>query len=179
MTRDSVGPLSRPFPLYRISQSGVDETVEATEAERGALAADLGLPAIHRLKGRFRVVGSRDRVTVRGRVSASIEQVCVVSLEAFPVEVDEEVELSFAAPDDARRPRQEAEEVELSLDHDPPEELLGDSIDLGAIAAEFLALGLDPFPRKPGVTFEPPKGDQEGDSPFARLAELRRKEADR
>ena len=27
-------------------------------------------------------------------------------------------------------------------------------IDLGALAAEFLALGLDPYPRKPGVAFD-------------------------
>ena len=178
MTPDSVGPLSRPFPLHKVSPSGVEAAVDANEAERAALAADLGLPAIHRLEGRFRLTGARERVTVRGRVSASVEQICVVSLESFPAEIDEEVEMSFAAPDE-RRPRREAEEVELSLDHDPPDELTGDFVDLGAVTAEFLALGLDPFPRKPGVAFETPPEERERESPFARLAELHRKEADR
>lgn len=177
MTPDSVGPLSRPFPLHRVTPAGVETQIEASAAERAALAADLGLPAIHRLEARFRLAGGRDRIALKGRVSAAIEQTCVVTLEAFPSDVEEDVEMTFATPD----PRNRAtplDELELSLESDPPEELLGDTIDLGAIAAEFLALGLDPYPRKPGITFE--AGDpQEHDSPFAKLAQLRPKEGER
>ena len=33
-------------------------------------------------------------------------------------------------------------------------------VDLGAVATEFLLLGIDPYPRKPGAVFEaPPAGD--------------------
>lgn len=172
-----VGPFSRPYPLHRVSAEGVEAHVEATEAERQALAADLDLPAIHRLEGRFRLVGSRDRVTVRGRVSASIEQTCGVTLEPFPVEVDEGVEVDFVAPDPRRR-GPPPEEVELSMEHDPPDELTGDSIDLGAITAEFLQLGLDPFPRKPGIVFEQPDPNSGLPSPFAKLTALRPKPGD-
>lgn len=175
MTRGTAGPLSRSFPLHRVTPGGIDATVEATEAERAALATDLALPAIHRLEGRFRLVGSHDRVTVTGRVSAAIEQICVVTLEPFPTAVDEDVEIAFATPD----PRAAPEEVELSLDSDPPDELLGDSIDLGAVTAEFLALGLDPYPRAPGIAFEAPQDETGRDSPFARLAGLRPREGDR
>ena len=38
---------------------------------------------------------------------------------------------------------------------DPPEPIVNGAIDLGALAAEFLMLGLDPYPRKPGAVFEP------------------------
>ncbi len=66
-------------------------------------------------------------------------------------------------------------EVERKLtDEDPPEPLVGGSIDLGALAVEAVALGLDPFPRKPGA--EPVDltiGDA-GESPFAALAALKR-----
>ena len=34
-----------------------------------------------------------------------------------------------------------------------PERLIGDVVDLGALATEFLILGLDPYPRKAGATF--------------------------
>ena len=34
----------------------------------------------------------------------------------------------------------------------PPDPIIHDQIDLGALAAEFLALNLDLYPRKPGVT---------------------------
>lgn len=178
MTPDSVGPLSRPFPLHRVTPAGVETRVDANEAERGALAADLGLPAIHRLEGRFRLAGGRDRIALTGRVSASIEQTCVVTLEAFPSDVDEEVEMTFATPDPRHRSTP-PEELELSMESDPPEELLGDTIDLGAITAEFLALGLDAYPRKPGIVFETPDGEAEGGSPFAKLAQLRPKEEER
>ena len=40
-------------------------------------------------------------------------------------------------------------------------------IDLGALTAEFFALGLDPYPRKPGVEFVAPPGEDASDSPFA------------
>ena len=43
-------------------------------------------------------------------------------------------------------------------------------IDLGALAAEFFALGLDPYPRKPGAEFVAPPEPAPPDSPFAALA---------
>jgi len=46
------------------------------------------------------------------------------------------------------------------------------------VAAEFLALALDPYPRKPGVEFESPQPEAEPDekaSPFAALAKLKEK----
>ena len=38
---------------------------------------------------------------------------------------------------------------------DEAEPLIGGSVDLGALATEFLILGLDPYPRKPGAVFQP------------------------
>ena len=48
-------------------------------------------------------------------------------------------------------------------------------VDLGAVASEFLLLGIDPYPRKPGVKFEPPP--RAGDAaahPFAALEALKK-----
>ena len=47
------------------------------------------------------------------------------------------------------------------------------TVDLGALATEFLLLGIDPYPRKPGAVFEPPSTGDPGESPFAALAGLR------
>ena len=167
MTPDSVGPLSRPLPLHRITPAGVDVTVTADESERAALAADLDLPAIHRLEGRFRVTGQTDRVRVVGTVDASVDQTCVVTLDVFTSDVMEDVEVEFAQGGGVR-----AAAVDLDLETDPPDELRGDHIDLGAIAAEFLALGLDPYPKKPGATFEG-GADEIAGGPFDKLAALR------
>ena len=53
------------------------------------------------------------------------------------------------------------------------EELVDGAIDLGAIAIEFLILGIDPYPRKADAVFEAPAaGDDPAAHPFAALAAL-------
>jgi uncharacterized metal-binding protein YceD (DUF177 family) len=67
------------------------------------------------------------------------------------------------------------EDHELELDpeaDDPPDVLAGDQLNLGAYVVEDLSLAIDPFPRKPGVAFEPPQTSAEI-SPFAVLAKLK------
>jgi hypothetical protein len=59
------------------------------------------------------------------------------------------------------------------VDENEHEELRNGAVDLGVIAVEFLLLGLDPYPRKPGATFDlPAVGDAE-EHPFAALAALK------
>ena len=53
-------------------------------------------------------------------------------------------------------------------------ELCNGRIDLGALTAEFLALGLDPYPRKPGVAFEP--HEEAAEKPLAALHRLKGRE---
>jgi hypothetical protein len=48
-------------------------------------------------------------------------------------------------------------------------------VDLGAVATEFLVLGIDPYPRKPGAAFELPEGPHREESPFAPLARWKKK----
>ena len=42
------------------------------------------------------------------------------------------------------------------------------SVDLGAIATEFLILGIDPYPRKAGAEFAPVKADDGARAPICR-----------
>jgi uncharacterized metal-binding protein YceD (DUF177 family) len=162
---DAASPLSRPIPVADLPPEGLDVTVEATPQEREALARDFKVPAIHSLTGTFRVSGARSRVHVSGRVEAAVEQVCVVTLDPFENNVHEEVEVDFAASG-ATAPHRE----------EPPDEIVGGTVDLGALTAEFLALGLDPHPRKPGVDFSFEAGDDPPPSPFAALEKLKRDE---
>jgi uncharacterized metal-binding protein YceD (DUF177 family) len=161
---DVLSALSRPVSVTDIPQEGVDVTVEARPEEREALARDFKLPAIHSLTGAFHVTGTRSRVHVSGRVDARIEQICVVTLDPFENEVHEDVEVDFAASAPAAQ------------GEDPPDEIVGGTVDLGALTAEFLALGLDPHPRKPGVDFSFEAADDRAPSPFAALEKLKRDE---
>jgi len=42
------------------------------------------------------------------------------------------------------------------------------------VTLEFLALALDPYPRKPGAVFAEPAPEEPPESPFAKLARLKR-----
>ena len=161
------GILSAPFALHKLGKGRVDVVVEASEPERAALAIALGLPSIAALCGRFQIVPSGASIRVTGRVTARVEQTCVVSLDPFEVAVDEPVDLTF---DPAAVRDGDAAAVVIDPDRDEPEPLTGDTLDLGAITAEFLALGLDPYPRKPGASFAETEASPVRDSPFAKLA---------
>jgi hypothetical protein len=54
------------------------------------------------------------------------------------------------------------------------EPLIGGVVDLGALATEFLILGLDPYPRKPGAIFQSPQQTVADESPFSSLAALKK-----
>jgi uncharacterized metal-binding protein YceD (DUF177 family) len=181
MTPSAPYPLSRPQAVDSLPAKGVEVTVEANEAERAALAEVLDILGIDRLVANFTVTPWRKGgAKVRGVVEADVIQACVVTLEPVSQKVREDVDLSFVPEDELPPPRPE---VEVEPDApDLPEAIENGKVDLGAIAAEHMALGLDPYPRAPGAEFEgymEDDGSNDGpESPFARLAALKRDETD-
>ena len=157
-------PLSRWVSVARLPQGRGAVTVEATPAECTALAADFKIPAIRDLVGRFAVSGPTSRLLVTGAVEGTVTLVCTVSLEPFETTVSEPVEVVFTDTD--RLAGTDAEDADI------PDPIVGGRIDFGVLTAEFLALGIDPYPRAPGVAFEEV---QVGDDvkPFDALRTLR------
>jgi hypothetical protein len=143
MTSKGAESLSRPVPVGELPTEGAEVVVETTPEEREALARDFKLPALHALTGTFHLSGTPRRVHVAGRIQGRVTQVCVVTLEPFDSDIREGVDVDFAVP-------AAAEPVHGG---DRPDEIVNGKVDLGALTAEFLALGLDPYPRKPGVDF--------------------------
>jgi uncharacterized metal-binding protein YceD (DUF177 family) len=168
MTPEAVGPLSRPVDVTNVPPQGNEVHVEATVEECAALAKDFKLPGIQSLSGDYKLMSSAKGVHVSGRVKAALTQICVVTLDAFESVIEEEVEVDFA--ESRGMPAEPPTELH---DYEPPDEILNGQIDLGALTAEFLALGLDPYPRKPGADFDYSSGDKGKDSPFAALDKLR------
>ncbi|MDR7038141.1 MULTISPECIES: YceD family protein [Methylobacterium] len=164
MYRHEGGPLTRSVNVERLPQGRGTVTVEATQAECDALARDFGIPAIRDLVGRFDLDGSLSQLRVTGTVEACVTQVCTVSLDPFEAKVSEPVEVDFTNAD--QLVGTDAEDAEL------PDPIVNGRIDFGALTAEFLALGLDPYPRKPGIAFEELREGEE-EKPFAALARLR------
>jgi len=158
---------SRPLRLERIGAAGLEMTVSAEAAECEALAARMNLPAIASLICRFRIrPGPAGCIEAQGRLSAKVTQICVISLDAFPAELMEAFEIRFV-PEGTEAEEPDPDSVD-EIPHD------GQTIDLGEVAAEQLALALDPYPRKPGAEL-PPEATPPGENPFAPLASLRRK----
>jgi uncharacterized metal-binding protein YceD (DUF177 family) len=167
------GPLTRLVRVDALPREGQTVTIEASPAEREVLASLYKLPAIAALTATLRLEpAGRGGARVTGAVHGEFTQTCVVSLEPFPGTVDEAVDMRFAPQaeeESGRRPT--GEPLTLSLaDEDDPDPVIDGRIDLGALTAEFFALGLDPYPRKPGVGFVAPAESTPSDSPFAALA---------
>lgn len=165
--KSTAGPLSRPFRVDRLPRDRAGIVIDATPEEEAALAADFRIPAIRDLVGRLHWSGTSARLVITGTVSAFVTQVCTVSLEEFEAEIAEPVEIVFSD----HEPEKDAGDEEADI----PDPIVNGTIDLGQVTAEFLALGLDPYPRKPGIDFEPVTDAQE--SPLAILKTLKRDEA--
>lgn len=136
---------SRPLLVDRVPRKGSHEVIKAEPSELAALKQRFLLAGLHSLNCRFLVTPWRGGgVKVTGTVEADVEQVSIVSLEAFRQLAKFEVLRYFL-------PAGEVDEAE-EIDADP---IHNGEIDLGEIAAETLGLELDPYPRKPGEAFEP------------------------
>jgi uncharacterized metal-binding protein YceD (DUF177 family) len=164
-------PFSHPIEVDKLPEGGLDLELSAGESEREALAEADGIPQIGRFDVAFHVMRrAGGRVNVSGELRARVTRICVVSLEPFEVDVIEPIDVDFA-PETPISAVHSAEDGDLD---DPPDPIIDGKIDLGALASEFLVLGLDPHPRKPGVSFAPVEqaGSDETASPFALLHKL-------
>lgn len=170
--RRSKGPWTVPLPLSEVPEGGRHLDLVADQQTRAAVAEHAGLDALPRLQASFDVtLHNRGGLHVVGRVSATVGQTCVVTLEPLENEIEEAIDLVFAR---AEAPPMVGAEVDLSA-ADAPEPLVGGGIDLGEIATEFLMLGLDPYPRKPDAIFQSTPAGEDSANPFAALAALKKR----
>jgi hypothetical protein len=141
----------RPQSLAALPQAGLEVTIEAKPEERNTLARFLNVLEIRKLKGKFVLHRWRAQgVLVTGKVEGTVVQSCVVTLEPVSTHFSAAVERTFLPEAMLGR---DVDPHELVIDpegKDPPEPL-PHHLDLGAIAAEEMALGLDPYPRKSGA----------------------------
>ena len=165
MNPDHRLPFSEVLRVNEIG-TGVARRLVADAAARGRIVQALDLASLSSLEADLTVEPARIGWTLSGRVRATGEQTCGITLEPLPVEVDERfvvqlVEQVEVEPD-----------VEVTLEDDAPDVVEDGRIDLGQYAVEQFALALDPFPRKPGAEFVQPPEPAEI-SPFAVLKQLR------
>jgi hypothetical protein len=173
---------SRRVDVHDITTKGLDLTIAADAAECAALARRGDLVAVESLAADFRLRNLKEsQVEVEGVLRARVVQICVVSLEAFASDIECPIEVDFAA--DISPEVEPARSLDArggattapSGEREAPDPIIDGRIDLGAVAAEFLMLSLEPYPRKPGVSFDDTGhdvGEPEVVSPFAALRKL-------
>lgn len=177
---EDAAPLSRLVRVSDITPGGLPLALTTSAAERRAVADAYGIDALHEMTAELRLSpvpgGGFDLTgTVRGRMTRT----CGVTLEPFETVVDETVEARFMPPAPASRRKADVE-IEVHYDEaDPPEPIVNGMADIGAIVAEYLALGLDPHPRAPGVEFAAAAPAEEpARNPFAVLADRSKPKAE-
>jgi len=158
-----------------IPETGLHLEIDAPEPVRAEIAGLAGLRELGRLSGVFDLTRRGAGVRVTGNVSARVGQTCVVTLEPVESDIDEPVDLRFAPQAVAPASAKSETVAAHTSDEDPPEPLFGDELDLGAIATEFLLLGIDPYPRKPDAEFAPVKAGDATAKPFAALEALKKR----
>jgi len=182
MTNSAASPVSFRASVVRLPQKGMPVTIEADGAQRSQLAAEHGLLGVESFRADLTLSNWKgDGVKVSGQVSADIVQACVVSLDPIESHVEAEISALFV-PEDSRLAKihtGHSEEILIEADGpDGPESFSGDSIDVGALAEEYFALAIDPYPRKEGVHLETeaPHSEPAEKGPLAeKLAALRMK----
>lgn len=174
---DKSDPWRIPVPVAQIPDTGLHRDIEAGPATREAMAEVAGLREILSVNASLDVTPkSGGRFHVTGQVRARVGQTCVVTLDPIENDIDEEVDLIFAPPEqipDLADLVDEAVESDVEIP-DPPEPIVNGVIDLGRLATDALFLAIDPYPRRSDAVFEPPViATDPADHPFAALKALR------
>lgn len=165
---------SRPIRIDVIGDAK-SVSVEASKAERQALATRFGLLSLDRLQAEASLLRKGDEVIASGRLMANVVQSCVATDVPLAEEITESFTIIFR-PQPARA--SEEDEIELSESEMDVVFYDGSAIDVGEAVAETLSLSLEPFPRSPSaddVLREAGVKTEEEAGPFGALAGLREK----
>lgn len=165
--KQAIYEFSRPLQVDRVPALGCHERLAADEKECAALAKRFDLPRIHSLGGLLKVEPWRGGgLKITGILNAKVDQVSVISLEIFTLDLEFPVERYFVSP---RASSPDADEDDVDV-------VENGYVDLGEILAETIALELDPYPRKAGEVFNDIEEEPEPAkiSPFIALSKLKR-----
>jgi hypothetical protein len=169
---------SRPIARERLAEAPFSESIAASAEERKALAGRLELEALGALRAEFDVLPEPGGglLRVKGLLEATVTQLCVVTLEPVETTLNESFEVVYSMEQSDGDPAARSLREDLDPEEEPAEIVAAQGIDLGELAAQYLSLALDPFPRKSGISLEDvwsANGEKVASSPFATLERWR------
>lgn len=171
-----MNPLSNwVHAVLDIPDGGLKRERAASAEERAAIVTELRLLSLDALDAAYRI----DRLAgggyrLHGRVTAGLEQPCVVTLDPVAQTIDDDFDTEFWPEVVARDGEQDAR----VLDGRDVETLENGALAAGRVIFETLSAALDPYPRKAGAEFQwqdKAVGEVAKISPFAALSKLKDK----
>ncbi|MBL6958648.1 MAG: DUF177 domain-containing protein [Rhodospirillales bacterium] len=168
------------FEVDSLKDHGNSYDLSANAEECSALAERYGIQSLQSLEAKITLSPGKEKGTVllEGTLKAALTQTCVVTLEPLNAAIEATFEILYSAEAE----EESLEETFSSEDALPPEPIVDGKIDLGEAVAVQLALEIDPFPRKndsqiDNLSYGPEGGSNgiEGQGPFAKLAQLKKK----
>jgi hypothetical protein len=176
---------SAPFDLGLVPERGKELVLAPSESELKSISDWLGIEGLESLKATVLIERlGENHYSYAANFDADVVQACVVTLESVRAHVCGEYRRDFrvrsrAAASRRKKPAPEPQTIDISLaDDDGPELIDSPIVDLAAPLLEELSLALDPYPRAPGVVFEPPaEAVVPSHRPFAVLEQLKTAES--
>lgn len=160
--KSSTIPLIPEWPhkidVVKLGTAPLPVNLQATSEQLRDLARRFKVVAIHAATASLvvqRQVGNH-HIHVMGQLTAEVEQACIVTGDPVRNQIAEEIDawfsdeeqvVSFARARRAQESMRADAELEILPEAEDPEPVMDGSIDLGELAAEHLALAIDPYPR--------------------------------
>ncbi len=170
-----LAPIEKIYDLASLSEAGDEVEIKPKADDLARLAEWAGVDRVDRFEGGITLRKlSPTRFAYDAVLSADVVQPCVVTLD--PVRTH--IARSFGRTLHYTPRKPEKAEGLLTLaagDDDAPDEITSTRFDLAGPLLEEFSLAIDPYPRVPGVAFEPPESAAPPESPFAVLKRLKEK----
>ncbi|HEY1962753.1 MAG TPA: DUF177 domain-containing protein [Rhizomicrobium sp.] len=166
-------PFSSIYDLSRLSDAGAEVTLAPNAEQRAQLAEFADVQAIEQFEARVILHRhSASRFALDATLKADVVQKCVVTLEPVRSHVDLAISRALHLTKFAASARISEHELAPGTD-EGPEEIQDTHYDIAAPVLEEFVLAIDPYPRAPGVIYEPPTEEEPAKSPFAALKSLK------
>jgi len=173
--------LSKTVLIEKIPEGGLSGQISSTNEQNADIATALDLIMLTSLNFTYdlKPLGG-NRISLTGRLEAECEQQCVITLDSVACKISETIQLEFWPYEDLEKIEHGAEREASDLDPEGPEPFEDGMINIGQVAYEIFASGLDPYPRKDGISFVWKNGpseeeEKEKENPFAVLGAIRDK----
>lgn len=166
--------LQRFYNLGTLGRAGDEVTVTARGEELAPIAAWAEIRSVETLSATIDLQKhSPVRFSYDAELRAEITQDCVVTLEPVRSKLQRTIHRELHLTENAQTKTDVVVDPNAA-DDDISEEISSLHYDLAGPLLEELVLALDPYPRAPGVAFEPPNDHEpEPESPFAVLKKLK------